>query len=99
MDKELSVRMLVSVFAVLGVTGFLAALWRKWAAVIVLAGIVLFTGALIIELRDPFVGPAMGEEAGWSYIAALFYGFSLSTISTVVGIWIQSHRSSRGVHG
>jgi len=98
MDKELSARVLVLVFVALGVTGFFAGLWRRWAAVLVLIGIVMFTGAVVIELRDPFVGPAMGAEAGWGYIAALFYGFSLSSISTVAGVWVRSRRS-RGAHG
>jgi len=99
MDKEVSTRTLVLVFAVLGATGFLAGLWRRWAAALVLVGIVMFTGAIVIEVRDPVVGPAMRAEAGWGYIAALVYGFAASSISTVVGIWLRSRWHSRGVHG
>jgi len=99
MDKEVSARMLVFVFSVLGLAGFMAGLWRRWAALFVLGGIVMFTGTVVIELRDPFVGPAMRAEAGWSYIAALVYGSAASSISTVLGIWLRSRWHSRGVHG
>jgi hypothetical protein len=64
MDKELSARRLVLVFVVFGVAGFSAGLWRRWAAVLVLIAIALFTGNVAIELRDPFVGPAIWAEAG-----------------------------------
>jgi len=99
MDKELSARMLVSIFAGLGAAGFLAGLWRRWAAVLVLIAIALFTGNVAIELRDPFVGPAIWAEAGWTWVAALFGGFLFSSAFAVLGVWVRSNRVGRGAHG
>jgi len=99
MDKELSARVLLSIFALLGAFSFLAGLWRRWAAVVILIVIALFTGNVAIELRDPFVGPAIWAEAGWDWVAALCGGFLFSSLFAILGLWVRSKQLNRGVRG
>ncbi|HEX3158946.1 MAG TPA: hypothetical protein VHQ45_10545 [Gemmatimonadaceae bacterium] len=79
MDKEPGIPALWLWAVGLGALGFAAGRWRRWAALPFVLLITLLSWAMLGELQDPFVGPAMPREAGRSYPWHL-------TVSAVIGV-------------
>lgn len=67
-DKEPTLLKFWSVAIVLSAASFLFGLWRRWAAVIPAAVSIIWTYAVWSELQDRFVGLAIREELGASYV-------------------------------
>lgn len=56
---------------------------KKWLAIVpgILAG--LFAVAVTAELRDPFVGPAVVRELGYSYAALCYFAAAIPVVMIV----------------
>jgi hypothetical protein len=67
MDKEPSVQTVWLVAAGLGTLGYALARWRAWTITLSGGAIGLFAYSIMGEMRDPFVGPAIRQEAGPIY--------------------------------
>ena len=58
--------------AIARVLGIAAAAIRWWASLIIVAVATLFSIAMFLEIRDPFVGPAIRREAGAGYVLQVY---------------------------
>jgi hypothetical protein len=67
MDKEPTVMGMWAFTGIIGVGGFFLSRSWPWTAPLVVALVALNAWGLTMELNDPFVGPAILEEAGTSY--------------------------------
>jgi hypothetical protein len=83
MDKEPPLAQRAALYGVLTVAGVLLARKRWWFGLTVLPVIALFAFADVSELHDPFVGPAIVREAGWSHVV-LWYALILASIAIPV---------------
>jgi hypothetical protein len=82
-----------------GSVAFLAARWRRWAALPFLAIVLVGAGAVWMELQDPFVGPAILREAGEGYPWHLAISTSIAVVLALAGMVIpkQRHNSTNEV--
>ncbi len=86
MDKEWSLRTVWLVFLTLGAVGHVVTRVRRWLIFPALLAIFLVAYALVAELTDPQVGPAIVQEAGWGYVIQSCIAIGLATALTVVGL-------------
>ena len=94
MDKEsssLAVWLWATVPAVLG---FLAARYRPRLLLFVLPLPTLFFIAHLLEVRDPYVGPAIAREAGISYLVASWGEPCFLALATLLGLILRRRVSS-----
>jgi hypothetical protein len=68
------------------VIGFIACRLFPWFAVISLPYTLNHHFGVIEEMISPFIGPAMRQEAGFSYYAQVFLGAGLIVASHILGI-------------
>jgi hypothetical protein len=68
MDKEPSLREIWSRSALSIVVAALLGRWKWWLPILIWPLSTLYAVGLLLELHDPYVGPAILHEAGWSYI-------------------------------
>ncbi len=88
MDKELPLSLVLAVFLIGGTIGFLASRKWRWLAFIFSPLFALLGAVQLMELWDPYVGPAIREEAGsayfvWSYIS-IISGIVLPIIGALI---------------
>jgi hypothetical protein len=86
MDKEPTILGLWFGGVTFGLLAFLAARWRRWAALRFLAVVLLGAAAVWMELRDPFVGPAILREAGRSYPWHLAISTGIASVLALAGM-------------
>ena len=67
-DKEPTLLTVWIVAIALSLAAFAACSWRRWMVVLPLSVAAVWAFAIISELRDPQLGPAISEELGWSYV-------------------------------
>lgn len=70
MDKEHSLFTILLWCAFGAVAAALAARYRPWLLLLVLPSVGFFFAGQLVEVLDPYVGPAMAAEAGVLYIVA-----------------------------
>jgi hypothetical protein len=68
MDKEPNLAFVWLVFLVIGAGGYWGAKARGWLLAPALGVIALAVWVMLHDLFDRQVGPAIIEEAGWSYV-------------------------------
>jgi hypothetical protein len=83
MDKEPHLAYRALLYGVLSVMGCLLSRKRWWLGLLVLPIVSVFAWADLSELRDPFVGHAIIEEAGLLHVLA-WYTFILAGIGVPV---------------
>ena len=95
MDKEWPIWSLLLVFVGLGLLGLL--LSRRWPLVGVLVAVLVLVGGLrqAAELNDPYVGPAIRNEAGIGYVIVSYGSIALGIILLVVGALLGRAKRSR----
>ena len=93
MDKEPS---MVDNWVVAIGTGGLALVawrWRRWLGALISILFALVATNVLFELRDPFVGPAIRDEAGeryvWHFYASVAVGTALHLMA-VAGAYVRS---------
>jgi hypothetical protein len=97
MDKEPTVLGMWCGAVLWGGLGFVLSKRWWWAAVPFLAFAALGTAAVVSEIHDPFVGPAILQEAGPNYPVHAYVtaaiNIALPLVGAAVGLW-QSWRPS-----
>ena len=79
MDKESSsTSMLLGMVLMAGASVALAKA-RWWGSLAILPFSGMFAVATMLEIQDPYVGPTIYAEGGWSYLA-IAYGFSIVAV-------------------
>jgi len=78
MDKEPSLLALAAVYGVLCATAYVGSRKRWWLGLLLLPFVGLVNN--VAELRDPYVGPAILQEAGWPYVA-MSYAMLLAAVA------------------
>jgi hypothetical protein len=94
MDKEPPLGQRAAVYGILSLVGVLLARKRWWLGLSVLPISVLFGLADVSELRDPFVGPAIIEEAGVLHVVVWYALILLAVTSPAVAAIIGHRRKS-----
>jgi hypothetical protein len=86
MDKEWSLLTVWLIFLSLGVVGLFLTRLRRWLIVPALLAIVVAAYALVAEITDPHVGPAILEEAGRGYVIQSYIAIGVATVLTLAGL-------------
>jgi hypothetical protein len=94
MDKEPLLVQTAILYGVLATCGFLLSRKRWWWGLLVLPIVVLFACIDFGELYDPFIGPAIIEEAGYTHFLA-WQGFILGGLLLPVLASVLKKRSVR----
>lgn len=89
MDKEPSLLQIWVVSLVLGIGGFVLARYKYWLPLVVLAFALILAWSQLFELRDPFVGPAIVREAGYSYVVQSYLAIAIALSLPVIGAIIK----------
>ncbi len=94
MDKESS-ELVVWAWAIApAILAFLAAVYMRWLLLLVLPVPILFFVAHLIEVTDPYVGPAIAREAGVSYLVASWAGPLTLALGVFLGLLFRRRVSS-----
>ena len=94
MDKELSLVQIWTYSLVLGVGGFFLAKYRYWLLVVVLAIVALLSWSHLSELHDPFVGPDIVREAGYTYVVQSYVALAIASVLPLIGAMVKWKRRS-----
>ena len=93
MDKEPSLLQIWTLCLVVGVGGFLLSRFRYWLILIVLPVALILAWGQLSELHDPFIGPDILREAGYSYVAQSYVAMAIAVILPSVGALLRWKRS------
>lgn len=87
-DKEWPLWFVILLFVGLGIAGLL--LCRAWPRMAVLFVALVILGGIgqVIELNDPYVGPAIKHEAGLSYVILSYSSISAGVVLPLIGAWL-----------
>jgi hypothetical protein len=94
MDKELSLLAVWGIFAGLGFLSLVLARLKRWLGVVSLPLMAFFASAQVGELLDPFVGPAILEEAGRAYVVQSYIAITVGLLLSLVSPFVRVRRSS-----
>jgi len=87
MDKEWPIWLVLVVFIGLGLAGMLVCRKKPSLAVLFLT-LVLWGGIRqLMELNDPYVGPAMRNEAGTAYVVLSYISIGVGILLPLIGAW------------
>ena len=88
MDKEPPLAQRAAVYGVFALVGILLARKRWWLGLSVLPLVALFGLADVSELRDPYVVPAIIQEAGLLHVVAwyalIFLALAIPSVAAVI---------------
>ena len=87
MDKEWPLWFVLLSFLGVGVVGMLVCRRRPTAAILILACVVFAGFRQVLELNDPYVGPAMRDEAGLAYFVLSYASIGAGIFLPIVGMW------------
>jgi hypothetical protein len=96
MDKEWPLWFVLLGFLGVGLVGMVVC--RKWPlmAVLVLAWIIYGGTRQVLELNDPYVGPAVRNEAGIWYVILSYFSIGAGILLPPIGAWHgHAQRKSR----
>jgi hypothetical protein len=91
MDKEHSLFTILVWCAFGAVAAALAARYRPWLLLLVLPSVGFFFAGQLVEVLDPFVGPAMATEAGVLYIVVSWVAPVLVLLGGGIGLFFRFH--------
>lgn len=94
MDKEPPLAQRAALYGIVCLVGVLLARKRWWFGLTVLPIAVTFGLADMSELRDPFVGPAIVEEAGLFHVLVWYALILASVFIPIITAIIVRHRRS-----
>ncbi len=97
MDKEMPLEFIWLFFPIAGIVGFFLA--RKHIAflIVILTIVMIFASLLLMEINDPFVGPAIVREAGYGYVVQSYAAIFIGTILPILGAfaWLRRRRKKK----
>ena len=94
MDKEPTLVAIWISSIVLGIGGLILCKYKWWMATIVIAIAVVLALDLLLELHDPFVGPAIIREAGSTYVLQSYIASTISIFLPLLGLILKWRTSS-----
>ncbi len=97
-DKEPTLAWLWTVAVILSVASFGLCRWRRWASFIALAATAIWITILLPELRDPFIGPAIPQELGRSYVIQTYVTAFLPLVFIFLGLYRDGTRPTSGAY-
>jgi hypothetical protein len=86
-DKEPTFTEIWFIAAFFGITSFLLCRWRRFAGVIVLPLAACWAWAMLLEIHDPYVGPAILDELGRGYVVQAYIASFLPFMLVTIGFW------------
>ena len=86
-DKEPTIASIWCVAALLCLTSFLLCKWRRAATLFVLPLAGFWAWAIISELHDVYVGPAISLELGRTYTTQAHIAAAIPFLIIVLGLW------------
>ena len=89
MDKELSILSLFLWTVLPLVPAYFAARYRPWLLLLVLPIPLFMLAAHLQEITDPWIGPAILDEAGAGYVALSWSGPVLLVAVVLVGFYAR----------
>ena len=89
MDKEPTLTAIWSFSLAGAIVGFLLCRWRAWFILVVLPLALIFPFAVILELSDPSVGPAILHEAGKTYQIQVYFVIVIIVIANATGVIVR----------
>ncbi len=93
MDKEPAILVVwVSAF-LLAVLGVAAAALRWWAGLIFTAVAVMLSIAILLEIHDPYVCPAIRREAGSGYVVQVYAAAATAIVSPLLAAILSKRHS------
>jgi hypothetical protein len=90
-DKEAAIAAIWGIAAFFCVLGFLLCRWRRVAGLVALPLAALWTWAMVSELRDPYVGPAILRELGRGYAVQAYIEALIPFVFVAIGFWRRRH--------
>jgi hypothetical protein len=87
MDKEPSLPWIWGTTPAIIVGAALFGRWRPWAPLVVWPLGLVNALAIVGELLDPHVGPAIGQEAGYGYVVQAAAAAALTAIAPLATCW------------
>ena len=94
MDKEPPAYALLLLGVGIAVAAFFAVRFSVWTLLLFLPLACLAADALTSEIRDPFVGPAIVHEAGYSYVVTGYVAAALPLLGCIAGTILNRWRSA-----
>ena len=91
MDKEPGLTLVWLVATSLAVFGFAAGRYRPSALLLIAPLVAVGAAALLLELFDPHVGPALRNEASGTYLVQSLAAVTVALVSPMIGLWIRRH--------
>ena len=95
MDKEPSLFAIWISSLLLGIGGLLLSRYKWWLATLVIPIALALALGQILELRDPFVGPHIVREAGYSYVLHSYLAAALSIFLPSLGLMMKWRGSGK----
>ena len=71
-----------------GLVAIAAWRWRSWAGLVVTPLALMRLLAVYLDLRDPFIGPAMRLEAGDGYVTQFYLAAALAVALNILAVSI-----------
>ena len=86
MDKEPALVMIWIASLVLGLGGFLLSRYKWWLGAIVVLIAIVLAWYQISEMRDPSIGPAIIQEAGYRYAVHSHVASTIAVLLPLAGL-------------
>ena len=87
MDKEPSLSEVWLVALPAAIVSLIACRFSPWWTLLTVPIFLLYLASFINEVTDPFVGPAILAEAGWTYVAGCSIAFLFVAAAHAAGVW------------
>ncbi len=87
MDKEWPLWFVLVVFVGLGLGGMVACTKKPNMVVLFLALVLAGGIRQVVELNDPYVGPAIRNEAGLRYVILSYVSIGAGILLPLIGAW------------
>ena len=86
-DKLPSLSLVIGSALAATLLAYLSARYWPWTLLLVLPFGVLLLGGAAMETINPYIGPAMAEEAGTTYVVMPWVGLISVLLATGAGLW------------
>ena len=96
MDKEPAAHSLLIAGLCIALAAFFAVRFSRWLLLLFAPVACIAAVGLTGEIRDPFVGPAIVQEAGYRYVVLGYIAASAPAVGCILGLIYRRERDARG---
>lgn len=86
MDKEPSLSFIWGYFLIVGIGGFFLIRKHPSFLLLILPLVLFIAVGMIEEINDPYVGPAIIQEAGKGYVTQSYFAITIGTVIPFFGV-------------